>query len=148
MGTFAPKGHARLDPRSPRAFGICERCGFLYNHSDLRWEVQFMGQYIQKTGHLVCPTCWDTPNPQLKPKVLPPDPVPILNPRKEAADSLMDQTEYTVATLPAAASNDQLMTFVTDSTVPYEVTNLQEVVVGGGSYTVPVQSDGTNWIIA
>lgn len=107
-----------------------------------------MGNYIQKTGFLVCPTCWDIPNPQLKPKALPPDPVPILNPRKEAADSYMDQTEYTVATLPAAASNEDVMTFVTDSTVPYDVINLQEVVVGGGSYTVPVVSDGTDWRIA
>src|SRR5262245_59437309 len=116
MGNFAPKGHAHVDPRSPRAFGICDMCGFLYSHSDLRWEMQYFGQFINKTGFLVCPTCWDTPNPQLKPKVLPPDPVPILNPRKEAADSNMDQETYTVATLPSAASNEDVMTFVSDST--------------------------------
>lgn len=148
MGNFAPKGHAQLDPRSPAAFGICDRCGFLYQHRNLRWEVQYQGQYINKTGFLVCNTCWDVPNPQLKPKALPADSVPILNPRKEAADSNMDQTEYTVATLPAAASNEDLMTFVTDSTVPYEVINLNSVVVGGGTNTVPVQSDGSSWRIA
>lgn len=40
-----------------------------------------MGNKIQKTGFLVCPTCFDMPNPTLRPKVLPADPVPILNPR-------------------------------------------------------------------
>ena len=56
-------------------------CGFQYNHRDLRWEMQWRGNKIEKTGFLVCPTCWDEPNPTLRPKVLPPDPVPILNPR-------------------------------------------------------------------
>lgn len=149
MGGFAPKGHARLDPRSPRAFGICDMCGFLYTHADLRWEVQYQGQQIQKTGFLVCDVCWDVPNPQLKPQALPADPVPILNPRREPADPLVSQTTLTVATLPAAASvSDGAYRFVSDSTVPYEVINLDAVVIGGGAYTVPVQSDLTNWRIA
>jgi len=83
MGSFAPKGHASVDPRSPSAFAICDRCGFLYNHRDLKWEVQWRGRQIERTGYLVCDTCWDTPNPTLRPIVLPPDPVPILNPRSE-----------------------------------------------------------------
>lgn len=149
MGSFAPRGHARLDPRSPRAFGICDQCGFLYNHADLRWEVQFYGNQIQKTGFLVCPTCWDVPNPQLKPKVLPADPVPILNPRKDTPDSNVSQPVLTVATLPNAVTvGDGAYRFVNDSSVPYEVINLNEIVVGGGTNTVPVQSDGTDWRIA
>lgn len=111
-----------------------------------------MGNEIRKTGWLVCPICWDVPNPQLRPKVLSaPDPPPILNPRPGTPSSdqaNMDQTIYTVATLPAAASNDGLMTFVSDSTVPYEVINLNSVVAGGGTSTVPVQSDGSSWRIA
>src|SRR5215831_14185356 len=83
VGSFAPKGHARVDPQHPAAFAICDMCGFQYNHRDLRWEVQWFGNQIRKTGFLVCPTCWDHPNPTLRPKVLPPDPVPILNPRRE-----------------------------------------------------------------
>jgi len=83
MSSFAPKGHAKVDPLHPAAFAICDQCGFQYNHRDLRWEVQWFGNQIRKTGFLVCPTCWDHPNPTLRPKVLPPDPVPILNPRKE-----------------------------------------------------------------
>jgi hypothetical protein len=83
MGGFAPKGHARVNPQSPRAFAICDRCGFLYNHSSLRSDVQWRGRQLQKTGFLVCNTCWDVPNPTLRPISLPPDPMPIRNPRSE-----------------------------------------------------------------
>jgi len=83
MGGFAPRGHARLDPQHPSAFGICDCCGFLYCHRDLKWAVQYQGKEIRRTGYLVCPVCWDTPNPTLLPKKLPADPVPILNPRAE-----------------------------------------------------------------
>src|SRR5262245_20879127 len=83
MGGFAPKGHAKLDPQRPAAFAICDRCGFLYCHRDLKWDVQYAGKEIRRTGWLVCESCWDTPNPTLLPKVLPPDPEPVLNPRAE-----------------------------------------------------------------
>jgi hypothetical protein len=83
MGSFAPKGHARVDAHRPAAFAICEMCGFQYNHRDLKWEVQWAGTELRRTGFLVCPTCWDKPNPNVKAKILPADPVPILNPRPE-----------------------------------------------------------------
>lgn len=83
MGGFAPKGHAKVDPQHPAAFAICERCGFQYNHRNLKWDVQYAGTQIRRTGFLVCDRCWDEPNPTLIPKVLPADPVPILNPRSE-----------------------------------------------------------------
>ena len=84
MGSFAPRGHAKLDPQHPAAFAICEMCGFQYNNRDLKWEVQWTGQEIRRTGHLVCPTCWDAPNYSVRAKTLPADPVPILNPRSES----------------------------------------------------------------
>lgn len=87
MGSFAPKGRAKVDPQHPAAFAICDVCGFQYNHRDLRWQVQWFGNQIRKTGFLACPTCWDKPNSTLRPKVLPPDPVPILNPRREATSA-------------------------------------------------------------
>jgi len=83
MGSFAPKGHAQLDPQRPSAFAICDRCGFLYNHRALKWDAQYAGNELRRTGFLVCPTCFDIPNPTLRPKVLPPDPVPIQNPRPD-----------------------------------------------------------------
>lgn len=83
MSGFAPRGHAKLNPASPAAFAICDRCGFMYCHRDLRWDQQYRGKYLQKTGFLVCDSCFDVPNPTLRPIVLPPDPVPIMNPRRE-----------------------------------------------------------------
>jgi hypothetical protein len=83
MGSFAPKGHAKVDPQHPAAFAICECCGFQYNHRDLSWNTEYRGRMIRRTGFLRCPTCVDVPNPTLRPVVLPPDPVPILNPRTE-----------------------------------------------------------------
>jgi hypothetical protein len=83
MGGFAPKGHAKVDPQRPSAFAICDRCGFLLNHRDLKWDTQFHGKEIRPTGYLVCTSCNDVPNPTLRPIVLPPDPTPILNPRAE-----------------------------------------------------------------
>lgn len=152
MGSFAPKGHARLDPRSPRAFAICDMCGFMYNHSDLKWEVHWTGRQVTKTGFLVCPTCYDVPNPQLQAFVLPADPVPIRNPRREAADPPADdvsQTVLTVATLPAAASVERnAYRFVSDSTVGQNYGTYGTIVVGGGIFTTPVYSDNTNWRIA
>ena len=83
MGGFAPKGRARLDPQHPAAFAICDRCGFLYNHRDLQFQPEWHGTKILAIRHLVCPKCLDEPNMTLKAVKLPPDPVPILNPRAE-----------------------------------------------------------------
>jgi hypothetical protein len=100
MGGFAPKGHAKLDPQRPAAFAICELCGFQYNHRELRWQVQWMGNEIRRTGHLVCPKCWDVPNYTLRAKTLPPDPVPILNPRSEKHGPDKTTPEYVPPKIP------------------------------------------------
>jgi hypothetical protein len=146
-GTW-PKGHARVNASHPAAFAICDQCGFQYNHRDLIWEAQWMGKMIQQTGFLVCPTCWDVPNPQLQARGLPADPVPILNPRRERHNPMIDQTVYVVATLPSAVtSGDGFYTFVSDSTADNFPPYLGQVVVGGGSFTVPVVSDAADWRI-
>jgi hypothetical protein len=109
VGSFAPKGHARVDPQRPSAFGICDECGFLYQRNELRWQTEFYGREVRKTGFLRCPRCFDSPNPTLRPVVLPADPVPILQPRAEPTFySLVtaDMIKYT--------ADD---TFVTDSNI-------------------------------
>lgn len=64
-----------------RPFGVCDRCGFVYNRDNLRWQYDWAGLKEFSKGILVCPTCMDIPQSQLKTLVLPADPVPILNPR-------------------------------------------------------------------
>lgn len=90
-----PHGHAKVNARNPRAFAICDRCGFLYNHQDLRWQMAWRGPTIQNIRMLVCGRCEDTLQEQLRTIVLPADPVPINNPRVQnynAAESSLRQT--------------------------------------------------------
>lgn len=78
-----PHGRARVDATSPSAFAICDRCGFLYNHRDLHWQYDYRGRSLANLRILVCETCEDTPQNQLKPRIIPPDPVSIPNARPE-----------------------------------------------------------------
>jgi len=87
-------GRAAVDPTRPRAWATCDRCGFLYNHHRLRWQFDFRGRQLANLRLLVCETCYDTPQNQLRPVILPPDPVPIENPRPEPYDA--DETDYRV----------------------------------------------------
>ena len=76
-----PHGRARVSSRNPAAFGICDRCGFLYNHNRLQFQFDWAGASLINKRILVCETCNDVPQQQLRAIVLPADPVPILNPR-------------------------------------------------------------------
>lgn len=74
-------GRASVSSRNPRAFGICDRCGFLYNHVRLQWQFDYRGAALLNTRVLVCDTCLDVPQNQLRNIVIPADPTPILNAR-------------------------------------------------------------------
>jgi hypothetical protein len=74
-------GRARIDPRNPRAQAICDRCGFGFNHQDLSWQMEYAGKGMINKRLLVCHTCMDVPQDQLRSINLPADPVPISNPR-------------------------------------------------------------------
>ena len=83
MGWASQSGRAITNPDSPRAFAVCDKCGFWYNHYKLKWQKEWQGTQLVNLGFLVCDTCLDVPNPQLKARLMPPDPVPIRNPRPE-----------------------------------------------------------------
>lgn len=87
-----PHGRARVSARNPRAFGICDRCGFLYNHINLQWQYDWAGASLINKRILVCDECLDTPQQQLRAIVVPADPVPILNPRTQ--DYVTAETNY------------------------------------------------------
>lgn len=76
-----PHGRAKVSSRNPRAFAICDRCGFLYNHNQLSWQFDWAGASLINKRILVCQTCNDVPQQQLRAIVVPADPVPIQNPR-------------------------------------------------------------------
>jgi len=76
-----PHGRASVSSRNPKAFAICDRCGFLYNHNRLQWQFDYAGAGLINKRILVCSPCLDTPQNQLRAIVLPQDPTPIDNPR-------------------------------------------------------------------
>jgi len=78
-----PYGRAVVSRTFPQAHAICDRCGFRYNHHMLRWQYAWIATKLQNIRLLVCESCYDTPQEQLRRIVIPPDPIPIRNPRPE-----------------------------------------------------------------
>lgn len=88
-----PKG-AEVDPDNPRAWGTCDRCGFVQNLDKLQWQYAYRGLSMpQNTRLLVCSDrCLDPLNPQDTPIILPPDPLPVFNARPEPY--LLDEASW------------------------------------------------------
>lgn len=75
---------AATSPTHPRAHAICDRCGFRYNHDQLKWQMDWRGPRLQNLRILVCSDCYDAPQQSGQRTILiPPDPVPIMNARPE-----------------------------------------------------------------
>ena len=83
MGYASRSGRARTSARNPQAFAICDRCAIWYNHVNLRWQYDWAGASLVNKRILVCNTCYDEPQNQLRAIIIPADPVPIVNPRVE-----------------------------------------------------------------
>ena len=81
MAYASRAGRARISSRNPQALAICDRCNFTYNHVSLRWQMDWAGASLINKRLLVCNTCYDEPQQQLRAIVIPADPVPIMNPR-------------------------------------------------------------------
>jgi len=81
MAYASLSGRARTSSKNPQAFGICDRCGFTYNHFKLRWQYDYAGAGLINKRILVCDPCYDTPQNQLRAIIVPADPIPINNPR-------------------------------------------------------------------
>lgn len=81
---WRPHSFARTNPNSPSCWGVCERCGMLYNLVDLVWQYQWRGDILTDIRRRVCTrTCLDQPSDFLKPIILPADPEPVDQPRPE-----------------------------------------------------------------
>jgi hypothetical protein len=73
-----------ISAQDPRALALCDFCGFLVNHDTLQRDMQYRGGSAPVwTGFLVCGKCRDVPQPYYQKQVLPPDPVPVVNPRPD-----------------------------------------------------------------
>lgn len=73
----------------------CDFCGFLYSHSKMRFNFQFMGGPTpMSSGFLVCAKCNDDLNYQQSLLILPPDPPVTFNTRPE--NYTIDETNWLV----------------------------------------------------
>lgn len=128
MAYASQSGFARSNPNNPQAHAICDRCGFRYNHADLRWQFDWRGAALQNTRILVCRTCQDTPQQQLRAIVVPADPTPIMNARIEAFDDA--SSDYFTVSAPT----------VYDTATGIPVPSTSNIVMQDGSYltTQPV----------
>lgn len=82
-------GRAKVNPRSPDAFGTCDRCGFWYNLKNLRFQYDWRGNTLANLYVRVCPRCYDKPFQHYRPIIVPPDPVPKYMPRPDLYAPLM-----------------------------------------------------------
>jgi hypothetical protein len=78
-----PHGRAQISRSKPRAQAVCDRCGMRYSHHQLRWQFDWVGARLQNLRILVCAGCYDKPQENIRTIILPPDPMPIHNPRPE-----------------------------------------------------------------
>lgn len=93
-------GHAQVDPSNPSAFGTCDRCSRLFNLSSLAFQHDWRGQAMVNIQRRVCPSCMDIPQPQLRPVILSPDPVPVFSPRPEQYGTEDEGISATQSALP------------------------------------------------
>ena len=158
MGYASKSGRAHTNPSNPQAFAICDRCNFTYNHVNLRWQFDWRGTSLQNIRLLVCDTCYDTPQDQLRAIVVPADPVPIQNPRTfnyAVAETSNRATSGTVLVPTAATGNGVTATITLNvpSTFPAVATNSLIVVSGmqpagfNGSFIVTGCTTGSPYTI-
>ena len=94
MAYASRAGRARVSARNPQSQAVCDRCGIWYNHNRLQWQYDWRGASLANIRILVCDTCLDQPQQQLRAIVVPADPVPIVQPRTEAY--INDETDYRI----------------------------------------------------
>lgn len=78
---WRPHSKFSVNPDAPSALGVCDRCYRTYQLNTLKWQLEWRGISLEKTGFLVCDDCLDVPFIFNRPKRLPADPVPVPNPR-------------------------------------------------------------------
>jgi len=78
-----PHSRYSVSRNQPQARGVCDRCGFQYQLRTLGYQYQWAGPRLQNLQLRVCDRCMDFPQEQLRSIILPPDPLPVDDPRIE-----------------------------------------------------------------
>lgn len=84
----------KFDAKSPQGLAICDGCGFMVQHAELREKKDYRGGTVPVGLSLyVCGSCDDVPQPYYKRLLLKPDPVPLRNPRPDSQDAQTNEQE-------------------------------------------------------
>jgi len=118
MGWADRAGQATVDPQRPRAFGVCDDCGEWYNRHNLRDQYEWYGAELTDTHRRVCARCLSKPQDQLRPILLPPDPVPIIDPRPEYPSVLQNQNGFSYYVGPQGTTIIKPVVAELDPTMP------------------------------
>lgn len=157
--SYRPHGRATVNPTAPRAFARCDRCGFLYNHADLRFQYDYRGPRLTNLRFLVCETCYDKPQPQLKPLLLTQDPLPVINARPENylyAETGNRTTSGQYLTPNSVVGNGFAVTFYFNIDSSVAAVNVGSFIVVSnmvpesynGTFVVTASSNTPNWTIS
>lgn len=121
------QGRVRVSLRNPNAAGECDACGIWFNLDALQRQFEWRGTKLADTGFLKCRTCLDRPNQQNRTLILPPDPVPRINPRPSHD---ITPTPIIGQPLPTSPSTFGFTQYVVGgaSIVPYYPTTKAEVL--------------------
>jgi hypothetical protein len=83
-----------FDVKSPRGLAICDGCGFMVQHSELRQKQDYRGGSVPVGLSLrVCASCDDVPQPYFSRLLLRADPIPLQNPRPDSQDAQTNAQE-------------------------------------------------------
>jgi len=83
-----------FDAKSPRGLAICDGCGFMVQHTELRQKKDYRGGSVPVSLSLqVCASCDDVPQPYFSRLLLRADPIPLRNPRPDSQDAQTDAQE-------------------------------------------------------
>lgn len=120
-------GMATCDPYNAKAHGSCDFCARQWDLDRLQYQYEFRGDVLFNTRFRVCPDCMDKPYEGNRPIKLPPDPVPVLDPRVEP----FLQEENTAGTFfqPSPTPPPISLFYVSESGVPYYTEDGKNVYV-------------------
>jgi hypothetical protein len=83
-----------FDAKSPRGLAICDGCGFMVQHTELRQKKDNRGGSVPVGLSLrVCASCDDVPQPYFSRLLLRADPIPLKNPRPDSQDAQTNAQE-------------------------------------------------------
>jgi len=109
------QGRARTSIRNPSAKGECDRCGTWRQLNALQRQFEWRGTSLADTGYLVCAPCLDVPFEQNRTLILPPDPIPRVNPRPSHD---ITPIAYIGGPLPTSPSTQGFTQYVINAAVP------------------------------